>query len=304
MKIAVIGAGAMGALFGSYLSRQHAVTLVDVNQALVRQINQQGVLVTEPDGTQQRFFPDAVCDAGQIGPMDLVIVFVKAMYSRACLEENRNLIGPDTYLMTLQNGGGHESTLLQFVNREKVIIGTTQHNSAMPEQGNVCHGGAGPTHIGTLIGSVTALEPFARAFTECGLSTDSCLQVQKLIWDKLFTNVSASVLTAVLQVPLGYISRNEAAWALCKTLIREAVAVAGANGILFDPEQKIAEVHAVCENSPNGYTSIYADLKCGRKSEVDTISGYVVRASLQSGVPAPTHEAMVQLIHAMEQRFT
>ena len=124
--------------------------------------------------------------------------------------------------------------------------------------------------------------------------------MQKLIWGKMFTNVSASVLTGVLQVPLGYIAENESAWALCEKLVREAVAVAAGEGLDFDADEKVAEVRGVCERSPKGLTSIYADLRDGRKTEVDTISGSVVRASRRNGVPAPTHEAMVALVHAME----
>ena len=72
------------------------------------------------------------------------------------------------------------------------------------------------------------------------------------------------------------------------------------DGDEFDVDEKIAEVRGVCERSPGGLTSIYADLRDGRKTEVDTISGSVVRASRRNGVPAPTHEAMVALVHAME----
>ena len=302
MRIAVLGAGAMGALFGSYLSRRHTVTLVDINQPLVEKISSQGVLVTEPDRTRKRFYPKAVWDTSQMEPVDLVIVFVKAMYTRISLKANRTLIGPDTYIMTLQNGGGHEEILREFVDDAHVIIGTTQHNCTVVSQGQINHGGAGQTHIGSHTGSADALKPIADAFTECGLATDCSAQVQSLIWDKLFTNVSASVLTGILQVPLGYISRNPDAWMLCQTLIREAVAVANADGMRFDPAKKIEEVRTVCDKSPNGYTSIWADLKNGRKSEVDTISGYVVRASRRNGTAAPTHEMMVHLVHSMEAR--
>lgn len=124
--------------------------------------------------------------------------------------------------------------------------------------------------------------------------------MRRLIWEKLFTNVSASVLTGVLQKPLGFIAENPHAWALCGQLVREAVAVAAGEGLVFDAEEKLAQVRAVCEGSPQGLTSIYADLRDGRKTEVDTISGSVVRAARRSGVGAPTHEAMVRLVHAME----
>ncbi len=303
MKIAVIGAGAMGALYGGYLSRENDVLLVDVNQKQVDTINENGLRIHEPDGSVTHVYPRASTDTKRETPADLVVLFVKAMFSRSALESNRSLIGPDTYLMTLQNGSGHEDTLLQFVDEAHVVIGTTQHNCAVLGFGEVRHGGSGKTCIGMLPGHDSAqLAPIAQAFTACGLDAHCEGQVQKVIWGKMMTNVSASVLTGILQVPLGYIADNESAWALCETLIREAVAVAAGEGIDFDVDEKIAEVRGVCERSPQGLTSIYADLRDGRKTEVDTISGSVVRAGRKNGVSAPTHEAMVNLVHAMEGR--
>ena len=302
MRIAVIGAGAMGALYGGYLSRHNDVLLVDVNQTQVDTINEKGLTIHEPDGSVTLCHPKAVVSTQGMEPADVVILFVKAMFSAGALESNRSLIGPDTYLMTLQNGSGHEDTLLKFCDREHVIIGTTQHNSAIVGFGEIRHGGSGKTCIGCLDGGAQRLAHIAEAFTACGLEAVCDDQVQKLIWGKMFTNVSASVLTGVLQVPLGFIAEDANAWALCEQLVREAVAVAAGEGLEFDAEAKVAEVRAVCEKSPAGLTSIYADLRDGRKTEVDTISGSVVRASKRNGVPAPTHEAMVRLVHAMEYK--
>lgn len=302
MRIAVLGAGAMGSLFGGYLSRKNEVVLVDVSPAVVEKIQADGVVIHEPDGSAAAYRVQAMTQTGGQAPVDLMIVFVKSMYSHSALLQNRGMIGPDTYLMTLQNGSGHESTLLDFADEDHVIIGTTQHNSAVISTGMVRHGGSGETHIGTLSGVPGRLAEIAAALSACGLETSCSANIQKLIWEKLFTNVSASVLTAVLQVPLGFIAENEHAWALCERLVREAVAVANADGMGFDAGQKVAEVRAVCQNSPQGLTSIYADLRDGRKSEVETISGSVVRASQRNQTPAPTHEAMVGLVHALEAK--
>ena len=302
MRIAVLGPGAMGSLYGGYLSRKHDVLLVGVNEKVVNKINAEGLTIHEPDGSSSVFHPRATVSTEGMAPVDLLIVFVKAMFSESALANNRALVGPNTYVMTLQNGSGHEDTLCKFVGRDHVVIGTTQHNSAIVGVGEIRHGGSGMTHMGCIEGDVARLQPIADAFTESGLEADCDPHVMKLIWGKMFTNVSASVLTGVLQVPLGYIAQNEHAWRLCETLVREAVAVAKGEGLEFDAEQKIAEVRAVCENSPAGLTSIYADLRDGRRSEVDTISGSVVRASRRNGVPAPTHEAMVALVHAMEAK--
>ena len=302
MRIAVIGAGAMGALCGGYLSRGNDVLLVDVNQAQVDAINEKGLTIYEPDGGVTQCRPKAAVSTQNMKPADVVVLFVKSMFSRAALQANRSLIGPDTYLMTLQNGSGHEETLLEFASRDHVIIGTTQHNCAVVGLGEVRHGGSGKTCIGLLDGNSDRIAHIAQAFSACGLETVCEDGVQRMIWNKLFTNVSASVLTGILQVPLGYIAENEHAWQLCEQLVREAVAVAAGDGYVFDVQEKIADVRAVCERSPKGLTSIYADLRDGRRTEVDTISGSVVRAGRRNGIGTPTHEAIVAMVHAMEGR--
>ena len=276
--------------------------LVDVNRTQVDTINERGLTILEPDGGRTLCHPKAARNTQGMAPADVVILFVKALFSDSALESNRSLIGPDTVLMTLQNGSGHEETLLKYADRAHVVIGTTQHNSAVLDFGEIRHGGSGKTCIGGLDGDSQRLAPIAQAFTACGLETVCDDRVQRLIWDKLFTNASASVLTGVLQVPMGFIAQDAHAWALCETLVREAAAVAAGDGFAFDAEEKLAQVRAVCERSPEGLTSIYADLRDGRRTEVDTISGSVVRASRRNGVPAPTHEAMIALVHAMEAK--
>ena len=302
MKIAVLGGGAMGALYGGYLSRKNDVTIVDVNTTLIEKVKADGLKIAEPDGSSAVYHPAITSDTKGMQPVDLVIVFVKAMFSESALENNRALIGPDTYLMTLQNGSGHEEVLRRFADDAHIVIGTTQHNSAVTGNGEIRHGGSGWTHIGPLVGDAARLEPIREAFVSCGLETDCKQDIKRLIWQKMLTNVSASVLTGVLQVPMGFIAENPSAWAICETLVREAVAVAAGEGIEFDADEKVAEVRKVCTDSPAGLTSIYADLRDGRRTEVDTISGSVIRASERNGVPAPTHRAMVQLVHAMEQK--
>lgn len=292
----------MGSLFGGYLSRSADVTIVDVNEALVKNVRENGVTVLEKDGSRTICRPDAVTDTAGMEPADLVIVFVKAMFSKSALTANKGIIGADTYLMTLQNGSGHEDTLLEFADKEHVIIGTTQHNSSVESMGTVRHGGSGHTYLGVLTGDVSRLQKFADVMNEGGLEASVSTEVLHMIWNKMFTNVSASVLTGILQCPLGFIYKDEYARQICRQLVMEAVAVAKGEGLDFDAAEKIEEVENVCKNAPEGYTSIYADLRDGRKSEVDTISGSIVRASERNGVPAPTHRLMVSLVHAMEDR--
>ena len=150
MRIAVIGAGAMGSIYGGRLSLKNDVYLIDTNPAVIEAVNTGG-LVLEENGQDNTYSPKALTSAAGLEPVDLVILFVKALYSKAALSGNRNIIGPDTYLMTLQNGSGHEDILSEFATTERIIIGTTEDNGAVLSPGHIRHGGKGNTNIGMLV---------------------------------------------------------------------------------------------------------------------------------------------------------
>ncbi len=302
MKITVLGAGAMGSLFSGYLSRNNEVTVVDVNPAVIKAINENGVKIKEADGSITQCFPKATTSSAEMGPQDLVIVFVKSMYTLSALEANKGIIGPDTYLMTLQNGAGHESKLLKYTDRKHVIIGSTQHNSSVVQPGVVNHGGCGVSSIGLLDGGSDAIEKIARNLTSCGFECHTENNVQKQVWKKMFTNTAASSLTALFQVPLGFIHNDPSANWLMRQLCREAVTVANSLGLGFDLDEVTDDVERVCMNAPNGFTSIYADIRDGRRSEVDTISGSVVEAAHDQNIAVPYHEMVVKCIHALEDK--
>lgn len=302
MKIAVIGAGAMGSIYGGHLSLNNEVYLVDTNQAVVDAINRNGLTIQE-NGEDIIYHPTAVTSTEGLPHMDLIILFVKALFSQAALNGNKALIGPDTYLMTLQNGSGHEDILEEFVDEDHIIIGTTEDNGAVLAAGHVRRGGAGNTNIGMLTEDKHNFLPALKEELDtCGFHGFIHENIQQLIWNKLFTNVSLSAVTGVLQVPIGYIAANEYAWSITKKLIHEAVEVAHGLGLEANEEEIIEKVRLTSVNSPEGITSICADIRAGRKTEVNTISGSVVRASKKCGVPAPTHELIVELIHALEDR--
>ena len=268
MKIAVLGAGAMGSIYGGHLSTNNDVYMIDKKAELVDKINADGLKLFEND-TDVIYHPAALLSSEGIGEVDLVIIFVKALYSRAALMENKGIIGDNTYVMTLQNGAGHEDIILEFVPNED-----SQH---MLDKVKVC-------------------------LDSCGFDTHIYDNIQQLIWDKLFTNVSLSVLTGVLQVPIGFIATDEYAWNMTVILIKEAMQVAKAMGLEFNEEEMIERVRNTSINSPEGRTSIYADLKAGRLTEVNTISGAVVKAGDRLGVPVPSHKMIVNMVHAMENK--
>ncbi len=302
MNITILGGGAMGSLFGGYLSKKNSVTIVDLSQKIFEAIEENGVSIKEKDGSVSLYRPRAVTDSSSLEVQDLIIVFVKSMFTLDALEKNRNLIGEKTYLMTLQNGAGHESKLLKFTDRKHVIIGSTQHNSSLIEPGRINHGGSGITSIGLLDGNSISLKAISDSFTLCGLECRTEDNIQKQIWKKMFTNTAASSLTALFQVPLGFIQRDKYASSIMHTLIKEAVTVANALGLDFDLNEVIDDIEKVLIGASNGYTSIYADIRDGRRTEVDTISGSVVEAAKDLRIAVPYHEMLVASIHALENK--
>lgn len=302
MKIAVIGAGAMGSIYGGILSLKNEVWLIDTNKALAEEIEKNGLRLLEGE-KENRYFPRAAVSSETIGTVDLVILFVKALFSKAALKANESLIGPDTYVMTLQNGSGHEDILAEFVPRERMIIGTTEDNGAVLGCGYVRRGGVGNTNVGMLAEDKEGfLLRLKDSFEACGFHVRICENIQQLIWDKLFTNVSLSAVTGLLQSEIGYICQNPHAWNMACALLHEAVQVAHALGLKADEEALAEKIREVSAGSPHGVTSICADLRSGRRTEVDTISGSVVRAAKKAGVPVPLHEFVVDMIHGMEEK--
>ena len=300
MRIAVIGAGAMGSIYGGRLSQKNEVYLVDTNTEVVNTVNSNG-LILEENGQDNKYTPKAVTSTKDLEPVDLIILFVKALFSRSALAGNKHLIGANTYLMTLQNGSGHEDILSDFAPKERIIIGTTEDNGAVLAAGHVRHGGKGNTNVGMLVPDTEKFLPkLKNSFDECGFNVKIHENIQQLIWNKLFVNVALSAVTGILKCEIGYIKENDYAFTLSKKLLHEAVEVAHALKLEADENEILGEIEAVCENSPHGVTSICADLRAGRKTEVDTISGSVVRSAKKCGVSVPCHEFIVNLIHAME----
>lgn len=302
MRIAVIGAGAMGSIYGGHLSQNNDVYLVDTAAPIVEQIAQNGLKIEE-NGGETIYHPTAVTTTEGMEPVDLIILFVKSLYSSSALGGNKGIIGPDTYVMTLQNGSGHEDIIKDYVPEDHIIIGTTNDNGAVLGPGHVRRGGVGETNIGMLTEDKDGiLSKLKENFDSCGFQTTVSENIQQLIWNKLFTNVSLSAVTGALQCEIGYIAADEHAWNMTVQLIHEAAAVARGLGLEADDDAIIAKVKQTSELSPNGVTSICADIRAGRKTEVDTISGSVVRAAEKCGVPAPSHKFLVEMIHALEDK--
>ena len=307
MKITVIGPGAMGLLFGGKLAACADVSLIGSNAANLKEINEKGVTIRRDGSSVTRMVP-AYKGGSCKETADVVLLFTKAYQIRDVLSENRGLIGPDTMLLTLQNGAGHDRVMREFADSAHVLIGTTKQGSYRESASVIVNSGLGETVFGGAASQGeqapdrARLEELRSVFENAGFPCAVSDNIRFEVWNKLMINASSSVLSGVLQVPQGYVAENEMAWSICEDLIREICAAAAGEGAVFVPEEQILRVRDHLRKAPDGYTSIYADIKNGRKTEADFICGAVVRAAQEQGLRVPVQETILRLVHAMEER--
>jgi 2-dehydropantoate 2-reductase len=305
MKIAVIGAGAMGSLYGAYLSRYNQVYMIDVNSKVVEAINKRGLVIYEKEENKNVIFHvSAATNSEDLGVMDLIIVFVKNIYTISAMEKNKNLIGENTLVLTLQNGAGNDRDLQRLVKQENILIGTTEHNCANLEPGCVSHNSSGITNMGMVVYNDSILQQVSEVFKNCGIKTALYENIQEIIWKKLFINMSLNSVTAILQCKVGYLHDNNDASHIVKMILSEAVDVAIADGTYFDKNEIIENVeNHIKKDFYEVITSMNQDISNKRITEIDHINGAVVRAAKESGIQTPYNEFIVHLLHAIEGMY-
>ena len=305
MKIVIIGAGAMGCLFGAYLSKQNEVILLDSYEPQVEAINRHGITIVEGDGSEHLYSKVKAYKSGEYGEVaDLIIVFVKSTFSEEALQINKKLFGENTLVMTLQNGAGNDRKIAKYVDKKNIIIGTTKHNAVNMGEGKSRHGGDGITTIGSNEkGTEGNLKIVHDVLMGAGFETDVSDDIQRIIWSKLFVNLSINTFTAITRSPIESMIDNQYAWDFAEKMICEAVDVAEADGTHFSYMEVLNMVHKVCEDVGKGYSSMSQDVMNHRLTEIDAINGAIVKQAKLYNVPVPYNSLIVDLIHAIEGSY-
>ena len=303
MQIAVLGAGAMGSLYGGYLSAANEVVLVDICKEHISAVNRDGLVVEGVDGSTRTFRPGATTNCADVGAVDLLIVFVKSMQTLGALEENRPLIGENTLLLSLQNGYGNADDMLNFAPKDRILVGTTSHGCRMKKAGRVHHTGRGATYLGALAQDQTNAGMVADLLTRAGFETEVSGNVEQLLWSKLFVNVGINPITALLAQPNIRIAENPHANQAARRAVYEAVSVANADGMNFDPATVFENVCQVAVKTGNNHSSMFADIANKRPTEILKINGAVVKKAEQLGIAAPYNTMLTDLILALEDDY-
>ncbi len=304
MKIAVVGAGALGCVFGAALTRAGNETwLVSRSAERAAALCRDGLVVEDAAGT--RVVPiRATAEPAEVGHVDLVVVLVKSFDTAAAMTAALPVVGPRTLVMSLQNGMGNEEVLASIVGAERLLAGRTYVGGVLLAPGRIRADSAGKA---TVIGDLDRPagprpRAVAECFTDAGLSTRVVDDVRAMIWDKLLVNVATGAVTAITGLTYGQLYTEPALRETSLAAVREAIAVARAGGIdltLTVPEQ--AWTLAAEGLSPDFMTSMLQSVRAGRRTEIDVINGAVVRAGAEWGVPTPVNDTLVACVTGIER---
>jgi 2-dehydropantoate 2-reductase len=299
---AVLGAGAMGSVVGGHLAAAGAdVTLVDVSPETVDALRRDGLRLEDKAGTARTIETRATADPSEVGPVDLLIVFVKCYHTEAAIRGAAAMIGPDTAVLSLQNGWGNAPRIAEIVGKERVLAGVTYHSATVLAPGRVLHAGKGPTVFGELNGAMTdRVSRIQEAFIAAGLEVRSTGEVLKEIWSKLALNCCTLPTTALLRFLAGQLIEHEGTLALMRGILREVVQVANAQGIALEFDERWEMISGLCHRSAGAKSSMFQDIDAGRRTEIDVVNGAIVDAGKRLGIATPLNDAMVWLVRSLE----
>ncbi|NJD98464.1 2-dehydropantoate 2-reductase [Thermococcus sp. LS1] len=297
MKVYVLGAGSIGSLFGALLARAgNDVTLIG-REEQVRAINENGLHVL---GVEEfTVYPNASLYAPE-EPPDLLILATKSYSTKTALECARNCIGPETWVLSIQNGLGNEELALKIT--PNVMGGITTNGAMLVEWGRVKWTGRGITVVGKYpTGTHPFVEEVAETFNGAGIETHTTENVIGWKWAKAIVNSVINGLGTVLEVKNGFLKDNPYLEGISVDIAREGCMVAQQLGIEF-------EIHPLellwdtIEKTRENYNSTLQDIKRGKRTEVDYIHGKIVEYARSVGLEAPRNELLWALIKAKEEQ--
>jgi len=301
MEILIIGAGAMGGLFGALLAPFAEVTLYTTNPEHAAVINREGLALTGRDGVVRCSRIRTLSDPGQYGQRaDLALIFTKARSTFAAAEVARAVLADTGLVLTLQNGIGNTEQIAAVVGKDRVLAGITSQAATLLGPGQVRHAGSGPTYLAAGPGQTERVRALVALFNRAGIDTRLAEDGDSLLWSKLIVNVGINALTALLRVPNGILAEVPECQLLMAQAVDEAVVVARALGISLAAGDPLEQVQRICELTRENRASMLQDILRGAPTEIDVINGAVVAKGREVGVPTPVNLLLTQLIKALE----
>ncbi len=309
MKILIFGAGAMGSVFGGFLSAGHDVTLIG-RDPHIHKIAETGLRVSGIWGEHLFCGVSALTSVSRIPKdkgFDLVMITTKSNDTGAAVRKIAPFISDQTHVMSMQNGIGNEDVIAGTFGKGRTMGGMAIFGARLVEPGHVeVTVYASECLVGMMEKAVTTkTEEVARAFTLAGIPTRASEDIIRDKWMKAFYNIALNPLSAILRVPYGELGGRDETKRIMKALLKEAFSVAEALGISLSQSWEEYFTYLLEKQLPptaGHRSSMLQDIERGRPTEIDYLNGAVVKLGSMLGIEAPVNAAVSDIIRALERR--
>ncbi|WP_431510667.1 ketopantoate reductase family protein [Variovorax sp. DAIF25] len=296
MKVAVMGAGAVGCYYGAMLARAgHEVVLIGrpahVEAVRARGLRLEAQTFDEHVPMAASTEPDAVRGA------DLVLFCVKSTDTEAAAAQIAPHLAPGALVLTLQNGVDNDERARSVLRSHEVAAAVVYVATGMAGPGHVKHNGRGEL----VIAPSARGEKVAQALRAAGVPTEISGNVRGALWAKLVLNCAYNALSAITQLPYGVLVRNEGVPGVLRDVVAECLAVAQAEGVTIPGDIDVA-VAGIARTMPAQFSSTAQDLARGKRSEIDHLNGFVLRRGEALGVPVPANRLLWALVRLLEDK--
>jgi 2-dehydropantoate 2-reductase len=303
-RVAIVGAGAMGSLFAAHLSGTAAeIWAFDVWREHVDEIRRHGLTVRR-DGVERVVRVHATTRPDEAGPCDAVMVFVKFNQTNAAMQAARPMVGPGSFIVTLQNGIGNVEIIEAAFPGTPVVTGLTTLTSELLGPGRIeaSYAGGGETHLWPRSGKVDqAVEQFRALLVEAGIVATLEPDIELKIWKKLVVNCCLNTMCAITGQRVGAVADAPESWPFLDGVVDEIVAVAQRRGIPLERADAGAFLRSVANEARNHEPSMLIDVRNGRATEIECLNGAVLRECERYGIAAQHNRALYALIRVMER---
>ena len=306
MKIAIFGVGAMGSVYAGLMAEaRHEVWAVDIWQAHIDAINQSGLRVEGASG--DRVVPGirATANASDVGQCDLYILATKASGVGPAAQAIAPLMGPESMVITIQNGLGAGERIADFIASDRVLLGVADgFGASMRGPGHVHHSAMNLIRVGEMDGGMSErLQRVTSVWQQAGFNARAFADIDQLIWGKYICNVAFSGPCTVFDRTLGEIMADPVSWAIVQGCALEVQALGRARNIAFSFDDPIETITAFANKMLDARPSMLLDHHAKRPSEIDAINGMAVELGKQLGIPTPYNEVLTAVIRQREAGF-
>lgn len=306
MKIAIVGAGAMGSVYAALLANSgHEVWAVDTWREHVDAINTRGLRLEGASGDRLVRTIRATSDLTEVGECDLCVIATKASDVGPAAQAASNVIGRNALVLTIQNGLGAGERIAEHISADNVLIGVADgFGASMKGPGHAHHNAMNLIRIGEIGGGLTErLFQVEKTWLEAGFNVKAFENITQLIWEKFLCNVTFSAPCATFNESVGELMSNAVHWDIAIGAMKEAYAIARAKDIPLSFEDPVAYVTAFGGKMPKARPSMLLDHMASRKSELDAINGIVPAIGRELGIATPYNDTLTAILKQREATF-